>query len=256
VGLLGFLAMTADTVGHALDLAVRYHRLLEDAATTRSYRGDGKLVIVFEPEFEGPPIPEAVETALAAYAMLLRAWTDKDARPLEVYFAHGRPSDVDEHHRVFGCPVHFDAEHNALVLSEAVLSISLRTANPELRSYLEALARQRLGEVPEADTLPLQIRDELERGFTDDGPPDLAEIARRLHISVRTLQRRLRERGVGFQQIVDEVRFRRAVVMLAETELPIGQIAQQLGFAEPRGFRRAFRRWSGLSPQAYRAGRN
>ena len=79
------------------------------------------------------------------------------------------------------------------------------------------------------------------------------EVARQLHVHRRTLNRRLKDAGTTFQQVLDQVRFELAREMLSGTPLPVAEIAARLGYGVPSAFTRAFRRWSGSSPVCWRA---
>ncbi len=81
----------------------------------------------------------------------------------------------------------------------------------------------------------------------------LDQVARNLGLGVRTLQRQLRSEGIGFAALVDEVRGTLAREYLQDRRLSVGEIAYLLGFSEPSAFSRAFRRWTGRSPQSLRA---
>ncbi|MBF3242169.1 helix-turn-helix transcriptional regulator, partial [Pseudomonas aeruginosa] len=82
--------------------------------------------------------------------------------------------------------------------------------------------------------------------------PDLDQVARQLHMSSQTLRRHLREEGGSFQQLKDHLRRDLAIYHLGRDELSIQDIAEQLGFSEPSAFHRAFKKWTGLTPGAYR----
>ena len=85
-----------------------------------------------------------------------------------------------------------------------------------------------------------------------DGYPAIERVAERMGSSVRTLQRRLSEAGVTHTALVEHARCDRALRRLRTTRLPIGQVAKELGFRDPSSFSRAFQRWTGMSPRAYR----
>ena len=82
--------------------------------------------------------------------------------------------------------------------------------------------------------------------------PDIDYVAEKLGMSNRTLRRRLREEGSGFRELLDEIRYGLAKEYLANTRLPMDEIANLLGYTEPGNFSHAFRRWSGASPSAWR----
>ena len=83
--------------------------------------------------------------------------------------------------------------------------------------------------------------------------PDLEAVARHLHVSPQTLRRHLREEGTSFQALKDELRRDIAIYHLGRADLSLQAIAEQLGFSEPSAFHRAFKKWTGLTPGAYRA---
>jgi AraC-like DNA-binding protein len=92
----------------------------------------------------------------------------------------------------------------------------------------------------------------------ETGDARIAKVARRMGMSTRTLQRALAQHGLLFRRVVDEARWELAAPLVTQSDAPIDRIAEQLGYAEAKAFRRAFRRWSGVSPsdmrRAYRAG--
>jgi AraC-like DNA-binding protein len=89
-------------------------------------------------------------------------------------------------------------------------------------------------------------------GLTLSGPISLALTAQNLGISSRTLQRRLHERGISFWTMVDECRFRIAGALLRDTDLSVQEIAARVGYSTPGSFARAFSRWAGQPPRAFR----
>jgi AraC-like DNA-binding protein len=250
LGLLGFLTMSSRTVGEALDISVRHHALIEDAATTAIRSDQHGAIVRYMPQI-GPRLPDIAEAVMATRVSLLRAFTGTSAVPTEVCFVHDRPRDVAPHHDLFGCPVRFGAAANTIAFDRDTLDLPLRTANADLRAFLESLARRRLDKFADAE-LPALVRTRLDEALRQ-GTFALSSIARQLGVSSRTLQRRLAEHGASFHRIVSEARFRRALELLEDTGRTTEDIAATLGFADARGFRRAFRRWSGLSPRAYRA---
>jgi len=101
-----------------------------------------------------------------------------------------------------------------------------------------------------ADFVDAEVESLLDAG--DDAAPSLAEVARRLRVSQRTLVRKLGRRGASYRRLRDGHRRRRAAELLAGTSLSVAEIAERLGYDEPTNFARACRRWFGVSPRAYR----
>ncbi len=252
VGLLGFLAMAAATVGDALDLSVRYHGLLEDHPSVSLTLDQGARTVVFDPWID-PCAPAAVDAALAGHLSMIRSWSGHRIDAQSFSLRGPRPAHADALEAWLGCPVITDAKHDTITIGARACAVPLQTANAELMAYLENLAHERLCVPLEHDPLPRKIRDEVQRRFGRDSV-ELADVARALGYSARTLQRRLSELDLRYAQLVDQVRFRQASTMLAETTLSISEVSYALGYRDARGFRRAFRRWAGISPQAYRNG--
>jgi AraC-like DNA-binding protein len=128
--------------------------------------------------------------------------------------------------------------------------IAIHASNP-VGELLERLADRQLADLPRTATVAAAVRALcLRDGFTGELALDAA--AHWLRLSRRTLQRRLREEGTSLQQIVDEARRHLASRMLTESGLGIAEVAFALGFSEPGGLHRAFKRWTGMTPAAYR----
>ncbi|MBD0745718.1 AraC family transcriptional regulator [Streptomyces sp. CBMA152] len=175
---------------------------------------------------------------------------------LRASFGYPPPPHKDEYPSLFGCPVRFgDARTEAvfdvrwltapLVRDEAALEQMLR------RAPFELLSRRAYG-----TTVAEQVHRDLARVLQDSPRlPSLDATAARLALSPATLRRRLQQEGTSFQQLKDAVRRDAAIAGLAEGREPIADLAARLGFSEDTSFHRAFRRWTGTTPGAYRLGR-
>jgi AraC-like DNA-binding protein len=249
-GVVGYLVRASTTVGEALVRSQQFHRLVKDRGrleVVAAPAGAGATVID-APEVDRAQWPRAIaELSIANYVHLARAWTGARIVPREVRFQHARPRDTRELERFFGCKLTFDQRDNALVLTREVLALPFTTSEPALGSYLEAAATARLDRLP-APSLVDEVR-----GAIDDelrnGDVDIERVARRVGATPRSLQRRLRDEGTSYRELIDTIRHNRAVDLL-QRGVPFGDIAERLGFSEARAFRRAFRRWTGLVPSA------
>lgn len=253
-GLLGYLAMTSRTVGEALSRSVRYHRLVKEGTGSQIAREEGAVAVEeVVPSPEDPGSVAMSECAAASYVMLSRRWSGAPVTPVEVRFQHGSPSGpAAAYEEIFGCPVRFGHRATAVVLPEEALALPLRTSQPEVAAYLEGLAGRSLSRLPNDDVVAAvreAVRAELASGDTG-----LARVARALGVSPRTLQRRLEERGVEYQKLVDDIRYREALRLVGTSGTPLVEIGFLLGYSDPKAFRRAFRRWTGVSPAELRRG--
>ncbi|TMQ08315.1 MAG: helix-turn-helix domain-containing protein, partial [Deltaproteobacteria bacterium] len=247
-GVVGYLVRASTTVGEALARAQQFHRLVKDRGRLELRTTPTELTVIDAPEVDRTFWPRAIaELSIANYVQLARTWTGKHFLPREVRFQHPRPRSTRELERFFGCKLRFDQRDNALVLPRDALGVPLTTSEPELGAYLESAATARLAQLPAPrliDEVRAAIGDELRNGDVD-----IERVARRVGTTPRSLQRRLRDDGTSYRELVDTIRHQRAIDLIRRG-MPFGDIAEHLGFSEARAFRRAFRRWTGLLPSA------
>jgi AraC-like DNA-binding protein len=171
-------------------------------------------------------------------------------RPIEARFDHRRPDDVRPFRRFFAAPLQFDAEQSALVFSSDWLRFRLPDTDAELvrllRRQLDALQSEH------ADDFPEQVRRVLATALLT-GHAGADQVAALFAMHSRTMNRRLQAFGVSFQGLVDEGRYAIARRMLEHSSLEVSEIAAALDYADASAFTRAFRRWSGTTPAAWRA---
>lgn len=252
-GAVEYVARTSPTVGTAFERLFRYHRVFHDVAETRLERSDDHAVLSHRlPLPGGAPrhVSDAVVTAWLTGGRQLAGvkWT-----PLEVRFPHAQPADTSEYRRVFNAPVTFGHARSELVVSRHVLDLPLATADAALQPIVEAQVSALLERLPAGESAIDAVRRVLADELCD-GEPTLERAATRLHMSARTLHRRLAEHGTSFRRVVGQVRRDLAERYLRDKALAIGEIAFLLGFSEPSAFHRAFKRWTGHPPRAYREG--
>lgn len=251
-GLVGFVAMNSATLGEALAQTVRYVGLWTDDPTM-SLDDQGTLHLDHRaglPDCAGKRV--AMEAAPAEVLHGARVLTQRRITPIEVRFFHPAPTDTSPHEAFFGCPVRFGQKDSAMVLRAEDLALPLPKADAQLGAFLrqmagEALAKRRGPESP-LDRVREAIADELRTG-----EPKLELVAQRLAMSERSLRRRLEEAGTSFRALLDETRAELARTWVADRRVPLSEVAFLLGFSEPSAFHRAFKRWTGATPAAWRA---
>lgn len=249
---IDFLASCAPTIGAAFAKVSDYFPIINSAVRLPYLVGDRHVTFAAE----APARPSMLTRPYAEYllaAMFLRTRLATNRRfPLvRVEFSHPRPNDISEHERIFECPVVFGAPTCRLVIARDVWDTPRTEADAALFSVLESHARTLLDRHPDVDDLVGRVRLVIEAELRG-GDPTLESIARQLATSSRTLQRRLRDRGVVFNDVLDSVRFHAAKSYLADRNIAGAEVAYLLGFAEPSSFNRAFKRWSGQTPTDYR----
>ncbi|KTC39125.1 MAG: AraC family transcriptional regulator [Pseudomonas sp.] len=166
-------------------------------------------------------------------------------------FSYPRPEHGAEYDLLFPCPLQFDQTHSSLLFHSRYLGMPLLQDERTLKHFLERSPADLLSRPDEGDSLGSQLRRLLSRDR--EHWPDLENVAQHMHVSPQTLRRHLREEGLSFQELKDELRRDIAIYHLGRADLSLQQIAEQLGFSEPSAFHRAFKKWTGLTPGAYRA---
>lgn len=250
-GIVAMRDMTAETFGDALRRHCRHHRVIKDDVSAVLLELPSSAT-VFLATNAGPlrSPPAMAEAALAPYAIHARAWTGLDVSPEEVCFEHAPPPDVARYEELFRCPIRFSQSVTSIRFSREVLDLSLVHAQRDLCEFLDASVEEALARLRRGDLAAMVYRAVAnELGGSD---LSLAAIARSLGLGGRTLQRRLREEAVSFYDIVDTVRHHRALELVLDHDRTVASISDHLGFSEPRAFRRAFARWTGMSPDRYR----
>ncbi|NJL46535.1 MAG: helix-turn-helix transcriptional regulator [Leptolyngbyaceae cyanobacterium SM2_5_2] len=153
--------------------------------------------------------------------------------------------------RFAGVPLAFNCGHNAIKIHPSLLSRPLQVspiaALPATQVNHEALYRS----APASDFVT--ALQQLITVLLSKGYPDIEQVAEASGMSVRSLQRRLAAAGLSYSHLVERVRFNLAVKWLQEPSLRLSDIAMDLGYTDSGNFSRAFKRWTGVSPRAYRA---
>lgn len=172
----------------------------------------------------------------------------------EASFAYPEPAHSAEYDLLFPCPQRFAAPCTSLLFHSRYLGMPLLQDERTLKQFLQHSPADLLARPDGGDSLTSRIRRLLGRDCAHW--PDLEQVATHLHVSPQTLRRHLREEGSSFQELKDHLRRDLAIYHLGRDELSIQAIAEQLGFSEPSAFHRAFKKWTGLTPGAYRAHRD
>ncbi len=191
------------------------------------------------------------ETFLAVVAERCRVGVGNAMVFREVRFIHAPTATRPAVEVFFGCPASYDAEEDALVFDARLLDTPLLTADPSVSLALAEQERSLASGSAQREALISLLRQTLAKAISSGVPP-LAKVARSLGLSPRTLQRRLAELGTRLSEQLDEVRRELAMRLLQDRTQTLAAIASTLGFSEPAPFFRAFRRWTGTTPRAFR----
>ena len=251
-GALGHAMATARTLRGSLERLMRDILVISDTLEYDLQVGaDGAAVRLLGRTGPRRGMQVSNECAFTAMTTVLRSCVGAPLRASLVTFRHAPPPTTQDHEEYFGCPVRFETTEDALHLPASALKMHTRPADAGLSDYLLAqlddLHREQGGDRSVVERVRAAVADTL-----CDGAPTKSEVASRLAMSERTLHRRLADHDQTFQQVVDEVRLDIARSLLADGGPPLGEVAFFTGFAGQSAFTRAFRRWTGSTPPAYR----
>jgi len=242
----GELAARASTDVHAaMERLARYAPLAVPGAVGTC---EGRSFRVRFPPRARRPSRVLHEWALAHALATLRAESEVFLLPERVWFVHARPRELGPLHLFFGThELDFGREDDGFELSAADVARPLRARDERLAATMDELAARAV----DRHTQPLSYAERVERAikFPDAG---IESVASALHASPRTLQRRLEAEGTRYSEVLDRARATLARKLLRESTLPIAEIAARVGFSDVAPFTRAFRRWTGTPPGAFR----
>jgi AraC-like DNA-binding protein len=247
---LAFAVRSCATLGEHYRRVGRYLRLIHDGIYL-SLTEESDMARLVTGHHHDPTSPRhPVECQLAISVLQARRATGEDFAPRAVYFAHARPARLTEHERLFRAPVYYDCPRSELLLDRACLDRPQRQAEPRLLAYLDRQIDGLLAELPDSQ----RVGDAVKRCMKDQLPdrePSMAIIAEKLHMSPRSLQRRLHSEGTSFAELLSELRRDLALRYLRDQRIAIAEVGFLLGFLDVSAFHRAFKRWTGSTPAEY-----
>ncbi|APU15380.1 MULTISPECIES: AraC family transcriptional regulator [Actinoalloteichus] len=250
-GMLGIAMRSCATAADALTLARELHQAAGSLMDLDVETFGDEMALRLH---ELRPDPELVaflcEEALCSTLVVIRAMLGAAWSPTRVELAYPAPQYVQEYHRLFRCPLRFDAEANRLVFPTEVLARPLPTHHEPTRAVAVETCRRLLDLDDSRPDVVASVESLLRRNLRSR--LTMTETARHLRITERTLRRRLTAAGEHFSTIRDRVRRHRAITLLRDSTLTIEAVAHEIGFSDAREFRRAYLRWTGETPSTTR----
>jgi AraC-like DNA-binding protein len=235
-----------------LDMCERVTRYGAFLANTVSFTlGVDKDVVHFGSTPEVPLRSEAEDMFWSFILRFMRHLSNRDLAPLSVALMRPRPEDPGSHLEFFACPVSFGEARTDLCFSRPELDIELPTGSDELAQLSDQVVRAYLGKLEKDDILS-RVASVLVKNLPS-GDDSKESVARALGMSARTLQNRLSQEGTTWREVLDDTRYRLARSYLTSGRYSQIEVTYLLGFNDPSSFSRAFKRWSGVAPGAFRA---
>lgn len=248
---MGYAMMSSPTLLEALERGVRYLGAVTSASNARLERT--ALGYCLEVNLMAGIVDvqrQNHEFTTLSILKFLRWIAGPDLNPALIEFMHAKPADMRLYTDAFSCPIHFNSTHMAITFSEADTARILLTANAQMAAIHDQVAEQRISQLGGSQNA-LRVKQLIVQSLPE-GEPTRDDIAAKMAISSRTLQRRLNEEGQTFHEILDEVRHNLAKRYLGNEKLSLADVAHLLGFSDQSSFTRAAHRWFEVSPSKVR----
>lgn len=250
-GVIDYVSRCSSTLGEGIERSYRYYPIIHDVARP-SLETQGDRCIWSYNLLGGLRYPRVLaEYALACWLVTCRQGLQDPFDPLEVHFVHNQTVNLVEYERFFRAPVKLGMERDALVIAAVDLDRPLTGAKEGLCQILDQYAQQLLQKLPANKRFSDRVR-EIIASELAGGDPSADCIAQKLHMSPRTLRRRLNEEGLNHRMLLEQMRKDLASLYLNEKGLAVSEAAFLLGFADASAFHKAFKRWTGRTPVEYR----
>jgi AraC-like DNA-binding protein len=253
--LVAHLAAHAPTLRDAVDLCSRFERLLIDGAHLRLRERRSVATIQLELVRTSPRADRMLaEFAMAGLERLVSVFGGPGALTSAVYFEYPAPAHRREYARMFNGAERFGQSLTGLEFDAAILDRRQLHQHSTLSMVLRDQAQQQLERLGHVPGLP-QLLEEYLLARAPSRIPDMETAARELGISARSLRRRLSEQRISYRALVQSTLESSAKHMLRDPRRSLQETACALGFADAAAFHRAFKRWTGLTPQEFRHGK-
>ena len=256
LGIVGQIIQTSATIEEAVNHTCEFVNLISEAFQLKLVKGDTEFSIVFEidkncwRQFK-ETVKQNIDTALVFSMKEYNALTLGHAKPTAIHLPWPEPSSHQEYDRVFGAPVLYGQAKACINFQRHLLNERIITADYELARFLVMHAQRLQDKYSPEGKFSERVRQTIiNQSYVN--APRITDVAAVLNVSVRTLQRKLKEEHVTFQELVDEIRQHLAKQYLKQKVYPIKEVSYMLGYNEVSAFNRSFKRWTGLTPLKYR----
>ena len=250
-GIVGYAMLHSPTLGGALARLARYGKIFSQRAELSfDPAGDQWRLVQHQPPLYRS-LRQVVDGRTAAVLSVCREITGREIAPTLVLLPYARPADISAHRQLYRADLRFDEPTWSMHFRASDMGLPLKAADETLAGYLDEVAALRLEELPKDESFTDKVRRVVWSHLTE-GQPTVVRVASELAVSGRTLQRRLREEGHSFAEVLETLRKEKAEALLQDKNLAIYEVGYLLGYSDATAFYRAFRRWHGSSPREYR----
>ena len=249
-GALGYAWQASLTLRRACMRLERFVRVVNEKATIQVEDSGACMVVTLKVDAPSESETARDDGALALVTKMSRLVSGEHFRLHSVNFRHVAPKDIKPYFEYFGCELNFNQAENQLLIPLAIADETLDGASPELALLNDKVVTRRLARM-DKDDIVSRVRailvDQLPLGGISDDT-----VADALHMSVRTMHRKLTDVESNFRTVLVEMRRSLAEAYILDQNLTLTEISLLLGFSEPSSFSRAFKNWTGTAPSEAR----
>ncbi len=250
-GVYGFALMTSANLRAALTLNARYAKFTSAGIKWNMIEGDDGLILrlrqTLGTNYQQRLMAELLFSSLHTVGRSLATVSSNEAK---LQLSYAKPQPISAYRKFWPFKIEFECEHNQIFVPKEWLSLPVRTANPSENVIFIQRCEEMLRGINTTENTSAAVRRLLMQSAGTFY--DIAKIAGIMHLTERTLRRRLAAESTSFRRIFDEVRNLLAQKYLSSTSLSVADIAGLLDYSETANFRRAFIRWNGITPAEYR----
>lgn len=247
---LGLSLYSSLSLMDAWQRAAQFYKIVSDVLEVTIEEFEQNAALCFSKVAGQDFAPEAIDAFMATAVHLTSAVSSGLLVPQKIELQRPPHNNKQGYSEFFPCPVIYNASCNRLHYKKEQLNVRFDFANETLAKHHDELLAEQLTQL-ESGALQQKVIQQIYLAMAE-GEPNRNTIAAELHMSSRSLQRKLEQHGVTFSELVIEVRKGMATKLLKRQELSITDVASQLGFADPSNFSRAFKKWFGVTPKEFR----
>jgi len=251
---LGYAWLASESLMDAFRRLARYGHIMSDALVITLEESVGEVLFKIgwkiKTARDFKPSVLSIDASMATLVFMCRFLYGDDFKPLHLMITRPRPDCMPEYSAFFQCGIEFESDYNGFILSRELLEKRLPTGHQALASLHDQVLLNYLSKL-DKDDICMQVQKKLVDNLSS-GEISEEQMADSLHMSQRSLQRKLQQQGTSYKKLLDQTRRELATSYVKDKKRSLSEITFLLGFSEQSNFTRAFKRWEGVAPSEYR----
>ncbi|BCG63035.1 MAG: hypothetical protein methR_P0722 [Methyloprofundus sp.] len=250
MGALGYAWLASSSLHTALNRFSRYMAILTEGAVLNIDETATEISVHLQYKKISRQQPTRTDSFMAMLLAMCQANCGTDFHPSSIALTHAEPTNVDQFHALFNCPIQFNAAENRFNVAKEIANKPLVSFNPRLAQLSDQLVVETLAKL-DKDNIIAIVKTEIIQQLTSGKLTD-ASVATAINMTQRSLQRKLQQQGTTFKFLLQDLRSELSQQYIQDSHLSLLDIAFMLGFSDYSSFSRAFKRWTGLPPSTFR----